>query len=228
MNKLYIIIGAYGSGKSEYSVHFARQLHAQGETVSLVDLDVVNPYFRSRDVKDEFNRQGIEVVAPEGQFRHADLPMISPRIKTVIEDRQRSVILDVGGDPAGCRALGRFVEPITERGYEMILVINTNRPFTSNPEEILIMHEVLEFASKLKISEYICNTNLMEYTTEENVREGMQTIQQAATKTNVNFDKYMVLDKYSELIPEGIMGKNREVMAYTLNKPWEIKTRAKI
>lgn len=223
MNKLYIVIGAFGSGKSEYSVHFARKLKAEGETVSLVDLDVVNPYFRSRDVKDEFSRIGIEVVAPEGQFRHADLPMISPRIKAVIEDRKRNVILDVGGDPAGCRALGRFVEPVNNRGYEMILVINTNRPFTSNTEEILIMHEVLEFASKLKITEYICNTNLMELTTLDNIKEGIDIIQKAADQANVRFETYLVLDRYSFLIPEGINGKRREVMAYTLSKPWEIK-----
>jgi tRNA uridine 5-carbamoylmethylation protein Kti12 len=223
MNSLYIIIGAYGSGKSEYSVHLARKLNSQGKTVSLVDLDVVNPYFRSRDVKDEFSRMGIEVVAPEGQFRHADLPMISPRIKAVIEDRHRNVILDVGGDPAGCRALGRFVESITNRGYEMLLVINTNRPFTSNPEEILTMHEVLEFASKLKISEYICNTNLMEYTNPENVNEGISIIQSVAQQTQVRFDKYLVLNRYSDLIPDGIGNKVREVMTYTLSKPWEIR-----
>ncbi|MDY0320082.1 MAG: hypothetical protein RBQ67_08850, partial [Candidatus Cloacimonadaceae bacterium] len=78
--KLYIVIGAYGSGKSEYSIHLARSLKAEGKEVSLADMDVVNPYFRTRDVREEFATQGIEVIAPEGQFSHADLPMISPRI----------------------------------------------------------------------------------------------------------------------------------------------------
>lgn len=222
-NELYIIIGAFGSGKSEYSVHFARQLKAKGLDVVLADLDVVNPYFRTREVRDVFAMEGIEVIAPEGQFRHADLPMISPRIRGMIENKDKTVILDVGGDPAGCRALGRFVDQINERGYHMILVINTNRPFTSTTEEIITMHEMLEFASKLKISEYVCNTNLMEYTDLKVVSAGIEIIQKAADKKQVQFERYLVLDKYQEKVPDQLSGKQREIMKYTLIKPWEIK-----
>ena len=141
---MYIIIGAYGSGKSEYGIHLTRSLKAAGNNVSLVDLDVVNPYFRSRDVRDEFAREGIEVIAPEGHFSHADLPMISPRIKGAIEDKNRLVILDVGGDPAGCRALGRFEDSINTRGYHTRLVVNTSRPFTTNTSEVLAMIDMLQ------------------------------------------------------------------------------------
>ncbi len=218
---LFIIIGAYGSGKSEYSIHFARKLKASGFNVSLADLDVVNPYFRTRDIQDQFSREGIEVIAPEGSYKHADLPMISPRIKGAIEDTGRTVILDVGGDPAGCRALGRFVEPITKRGYDMKHVVNTLRPFTSSPEEIISMHEVLEFSSKLKISEIICNTNLMEQTTAAIVEDGIKTLESAAQKLKVKFDTYLVLDRYARRVPENILNKRREVMRYSLAKPWE-------
>jgi hypothetical protein len=222
INQLYIIIGAFGSGKSEYSVHLARQLNAQGFKVSLADLDVVNPYFRTRDVKDIFLKEGIEVIAPEGQFSHADVPMISPRIKGAIEDKNKTVILDVGGDPAGCRALGRFVEPASLRGYHMIHVINTKRPFTSTPEEIIIMKEMLEFSSKLKITEFICNTNLMDFTDENIVTQGIKIIQEAADRSNIIFNKYLILDKYKDIVPDMILGKMREIMTYTLMKPWEI------
>ncbi len=221
MNRLYIVIGAFGSGKSEYSVHLARQLNQQGLQVSLADLDVVNPYFRTRDVRDVFAREGIEVIAPEGQFKHADLPMISPRIKGAVENKAKTVILDVGGDPAGCRALGRFVEPAEARGYHMIHVVNTNRPFTSTPEEIILMKEMLEFSSKLKIGELVCNTNLMEFTTAEVVTTGIRIIQEAADKLGIAFHKYLVLDKYKDLVPDNILGKTREIMTYTLIKPWE-------
>jgi len=79
MNReLYIVIGAFGSGKSEYSIHLARKLKAEGQDVVLADMDVVNPYFRSRDVREEFAAYGIDVIAPEGEYKHADLPMISP------------------------------------------------------------------------------------------------------------------------------------------------------
>ncbi len=221
MNQLYIIIGAYGSGKSEYSVHFARQLKAQGCDVVLADMDVVNPYFRTREVKDVFAQERIEVIAPEGQYIHADVPMISPRIKGAIENKDKTVILDVGGDPAGCRALGRFVDDIKTRGYHLMLVINTNRPFTSTLEEIILMLEMLEFSSKLKVSELVCNTNLMEFTTEKVVSDGIITIQQVSDSISIPFTRYLVLDAYKDVIPDNLNGKFREVMTYTLKKPWE-------
>lgn len=220
-SELYIIIGAYGSGKSEYAIHLARKLKDAGEDVVLADMDVVNPYFRSRDVREDFAKLGIDVIAPEGEFRHADLPMISPRIKGAIESYNKTVILDVGGDPAGCRTLGRFVDVICARGYRMQFVVNTLRPFTTTVAEINTMKEHLEFTSKLKITEYICNTNLMQDTNEIIVSEGISLVEEAARLSNAAFGMYLVLDEYAKSIPDGIAGKKREVMSYTLKKPWE-------
>lgn len=220
-NKLYIVIGAYGSGKSEFSIHLAQSLNHSGNQVVLADLDVVNPYFRSRDVRDDFALLGIEVIAPEGQFRHADLPMISPRIKGAIENPAKTVILDVGGDPAGCRALGRFIDPIDTRGYEMLFVVNTFRPFTTSVEEILQMQANLEFASKLKITEYVCNNNLMEYTTLEVMQTGIKMLEECGRRTGLPLHKYLVLEEYAPLVPDGLQGKQRILMAHTLKKPWE-------
>ncbi|HNX38055.1 MAG TPA: hypothetical protein PL124_07945 [Candidatus Cloacimonadota bacterium] len=221
-NELYIVIGAYGSGKSEYSIHLAQKLKSDGLDVVLVDMDVVNPYFRSREVRDEFATLGIEVVAPDGAFSHADLPMISPRIMGMIENRDKTVILDVGGDPAGCRTLGRFEERIKERGYQMQLVVNTMRPFTSSTAEILQMKDGLEFTSRLKVTELVCNTNLMEFTDQNVLEEGIAITQSVADLAGLSFSKYLVLDAYSELVGDGILGKKREVMTYTLKKPWEM------
>lgn len=218
---LYIIIGAYGSGKSEYSIHLARELKDTGKDVVLVDMDVVNPYFRTRDVRDEFAKIGIEVVAPEGAFSHADLPMISPRIMGMIQNPDKTVILDVGGDPAGCRTLGRFVDEIKIRGYRMQLVVNTKRPFTSNVEEIATMLNMLEFSSKLKVTELVCNTNLMEDTSAKIVEEGIRITQQTAELLKLDFSHYTVLDEYAERVPDGLLGKTRLVMTYMLKKPWE-------
>lgn len=218
---LYIIIGAYGSGKSEYSIHLAQELKDTGKDVVLVDMDVVNPYFRTRDVRDEFAKIGIEVVAPEGAFSHADLPMISPRIMGMIQNQEKTVILDVGGDPAGCRTLGRFVDEIKLRGYRMQLVVNTKRPFTSNVEEIATMLNMLEFSSKLKVTELVCNTNLMEDTSAKIVEEGIRITQQTAELLKLDFSHYTVLDEYAERVPDGLLGKTRLVMTYMLKKPWE-------
>lgn len=222
INQLYIVIGAYGSGKSEYSIQLARELNDKGLDVVLADMDVVNPYFRSRDVKDEFASYGIDVIAPDGEFRHADLPMISPRIKGAIENTSKTVVLDVGGDPAGCRTLGRFVDSITQRGYQMHFVVNTMRPFTASAPEIIRMRDQLEHVSHLKISHLICNTNLMELTDLRIVQEGIRILRDVANTCDMEFEKYLVLEENASLIPEGLDGLQRVVMKYTLRKPWEM------
>ncbi len=222
MNKpLYIVIGAYGSGKSEFSIHLAQSLNTDEHDVILADLDVVNPYFRSRDVREEFAEKGIDVIAPEGQFKHADLPMISPRVHGAIKNHTKTVILDVGGDPAGCRTLGRFVDSINARGYEMPFVVNTFRPFTSSVGDILQMKDKLEASSKLGITELICNNNLMEHTSREVVEQGINILEECSAETGIPFRRYLVLETYADRVPDGLSGKQRILMRYTLKKPWE-------
>ena len=220
MSDLVIVIGAYGSGKSEYAINLAKIHSKSADNVKLADLDVVNPYFRSRDVREKFAEDGIEVIAPDGEFKHADLPMLSPRIMGAIEDTDSAVILDVGGDPAGCRTLGRYVEKINQRGYQMQLVINTKRPFTSNKQEILQMIDKLEAASRLKIDELVCNTNLMEHTDSQLVKNGIKVIQEVANERGLKFEKYLVLE--NKEIPDNLLGKKRVILSYFLNKPWEM------
>lgn len=222
-HKLIIVIGAYGSGKSEYSINLAKDFNDKDHDVVLCDMDVVNPYFRSRDVREQFEEIGIQVVAPEGEFKHADLPMISPRIRGMIMKTDRTVVLDVGGDPAGARTLGRFVPEIKKRGYELHFVINTNRPFTSNVAEIKQMMEMIESLSTLKVTELICNSNLMEFTDESVVKEGINIVNELAEELKLPFHKYLVLEKFAESIPQGLGGKERVVLKYFLNKPWEEK-----
>ncbi|KQC05539.1 MAG: hypothetical protein APR54_08140 [Candidatus Cloacimonas sp. SDB] len=220
-NKLVVVIGAYGSGKSEYSINLARKIKSEQNNVVLVDLDVVNPYFRSRDLRARFRKEGIEIVAPEGEFTHADLPMLSPRIMGAVQEENSVVILDVGGDPSGCRTLARYVENIKKRGYEMHLVINTRRPFTSTKKEIEAMMMMLESTADLQITELICNTNLMQYTDIAVIEDGIDLIQQVADEKKLQFSKYLVLKEYQEKIPPDLKGKNRIVLDYFLNKPWE-------
>ena len=218
---LYVVIGAYGSGKSEYSINLARELNKKGENVVLADLDVVNPYFRSRDVREEFARIGIDVIAPEGEYSHADLPMISPKVRGAVNSYDKTVILDVGGDSSGCKTLARFRADILKRGYEMKFVVNTKRPFTKDESAIFEMMSELEGVSKLKISEIICNTNLMEFTDNETIIEGVKIIDAYSKNHGLKFDTYLVLDKYADKIEDNIEGKQKLVLKYFLDKPWE-------
>jgi len=99
--------------------------------------------------------------------------------------------------------------------------VNTFRPFTSSVEEVLRMKEQLEFASKLKITEFVCNNNLMEHTTPEVIQEGIEILEECCRLTGLPFRRYLVLDAYADIVPDGLGGKERLVMAYTLKKPWE-------
>lgn len=218
---LIIVIGAYGSGKSEYSINLAEQYNSSGNDVFLIDLDVVNPYFRSRDVRDFFAEKGISVISPEGDYNYADLPMISPKIAGAISQEDKTVILDVGGDPSGCRALARFTEGIKKRGYQMHFVVNTLRPFTGNVEDVMEMLDMLELSSKLEISEIVANINLLNETEEKQIEEGIEILEQVAGKRGVAFEKYLVIEEMKEKLREGIRGKKRSVMHYYLRKPWE-------
>jgi hypothetical protein len=214
-NSLIIVIGAYGSGKSEYAINLALQLHNEyniterSNNVCLVDLDIVNPYFRSREVKDLFEKKGIAVIAPESVYQSSDLPMISPLVKGSITNLNKTVILDVGGDPAGCRALARFADYINNRTYSMQLVINIMRPFTSNLEEIITMKNNLEYTSKLRVTELVCNTNLMDLTDETLISEGIEVIKEVANKENLHFEKYLVLNDQDNKYPDMINPKSK-------------------
>ena len=221
-NRLIIIIGAYGSGKSEYSINIAKKIrNTVAGDVCLIDLDVVNPYFRSRDVIDLLAKENIDVIAPDKKFGNADLPMISPRVKGAIKDLNRTVILDVGGDPAGSKALGRFEDDIKEREYEMIFVVNTKRPFTSNYEDIVEMKEMLENISKLKVSEIICNANLIEQTNIDLITDGIAIIKEVAEKQNLKFNNYLVMEDKNNIYPDEINGIKKINLEYFLAKPWE-------
>jgi hypothetical protein len=219
--RLIIVIGAYGSGKSEYAINLAKRIKELGSEVSLADLDVVNPYFRSRDVRDYFALEGIEVISPEGVYGHADLPMISPRIAGAIKRTDRDVILDVGGDPAGCRALGRFTDIIKEQEYEMHYVVNTMRPFTTNVKDIETMIQQLETASGLKITEIVANPNLLSETNETIVKEGLEIIEEVAEDKGLVFNTYLVIDYLEKVISGDLLGKKKVILEYYLKKPWE-------
>jgi hypothetical protein len=223
MNDLIVVIGAFGSGKSEYSINLAREYKEKqpDKNISLVDLDVVNPYFRSRFIRERFIDADIEVIAPEFKYGHADVPMISPKIKGAINDETKTVILDVGGDPVGCRALGRFTDDIVKRGYKMQFVVNTKRPFTSNIEDIIIMKEMLEGVSHLEVTELVCNTNLMQLTTLEIITEGINILKNLVEQENILFNKYLVLNDTDNKYPEEILGIKKMNMDYYLSKPWE-------
>ena len=173
--RLVIIVGNYGSGKTEVSVNLALRLAAGGKKVIIADLDIVNPYFRSREAGALMEANGIEVVIPPGEQQYADLPIVVPRIKTMLGPTDEDFsIFDVGGDDVGAKMLSSFHQALAGRPYSLLQVINSRRPFTDTVEGCVKMMRMIEEASRLKVSGLIVNSHLVDQTTVDIIVEGYE------------------------------------------------------
>lgn len=178
--RVTIFAGPFGSGKTEMAINHALASRASGRKTALVDLDIVKTMFRSREVREGLRAQGIRVIASAIESDSVDLPAISPEIFSVLEDEATKVYIDVGGDDDGATVLGRFKREIEAAGYEMLLVVNTRRPFVSSVDGIVSVARLIEEASRLKITGVIANTNLGPETRVEDILEGYPIAKEAA------------------------------------------------
>lgn len=172
MTRLNIFTGYYGSGKTEIAINYALQLAKQSPRVCVVDLDIVNPYFCSRDVRDRLEDAGIRVISANPGWANVELGVVSPEVMAIFNDKSQEVVIDVGGDDLGALALGQFNRYFQQEPYEMNLVINTNRPDTSTVEEVEDCMTRIQGASRLKVTHLIANTNLSFETTAADVLRG--------------------------------------------------------
>lgn len=178
--EIFIYTGSFGSGKTELAINHAQKANKEGKKVVIVDLDIVNPYFRSREMREKLKDDNITVMAPPGKLAMADLPLIMPETKGLIQTPQHSLILDVGGDDIGAKSLASFYPVLKDKPYRMLMVINPYRPFTKNKEEIGKMLQEIEQSSRLKVNGLISNLNLGNKTDLQTVMKGHQIIQQTA------------------------------------------------
>jgi len=165
-----VITGNYGSGKTEVAVNWALWLRQEGREVTIADLDIVNPYFRCREAQALMEEVGIRVVAPQGELHHAELPIILPEIRGIIERPTGVTLLDVGGDEDGARVLASLSRFFGD--YEMLQVVNQRRPFTDTVAGCRKIQHEIEAASKLTVTGLISNAHLMDETDEEVIVEG--------------------------------------------------------
>ncbi len=142
------------------------------ERVILIDLDIVTPYFRSRETAEVMQDRGVEVIAPSVIGQHLDTPAITPQILGAIEQPDRPVVLDVGGDQQGARALGQFSAAIRQRGYTMYFVVNPYRPFTDTLDGLTRSIAEIEASARLQVTSLVSNPNLIGETTARHVTEG--------------------------------------------------------
>lgn len=180
-SSLIVIVGGFGSGKSEVSVNLARHLsHSDGLPVAIADLDIINPYFRSREAAATLGKLGIRSLVPPGAQKYADLPIIIPEIRTAIERRQYRLVLDVGGDDLGARVLSSLADAFHTEPFELYLVHNARRPFTADVSGSLKVLAEIEDASRLRVTGLISNTHLTAETTPQVVIDGVRVAQQVA------------------------------------------------
>jgi RecA/RadA recombinase len=171
--RVILIVGNYGSGKTEVAVNLAIRLAAQ-QSVAIADLDIVNPYFRCREARAEMESFGIRVINPQGDFHSADLPIILPEIRGAVQGEAGLLIFDVGGDDVGARVLSSLADVFTDRAYSMLQVLNARRPFTDTAAGAMKIKVEIEAASRLRVTGLISNTHLLEETDAATVLDGLR------------------------------------------------------
>ena len=166
MKRMQIITGHYGSGKTEYAVNLALALAREKDNVVLADLDIVNPYFRSYEQTKILENAGVKVIVTScGGV--ADIPALNPAVMSVFQEEKWNGILDIGGDPIGARVLARFAYQIKEDAYDLLFVLNANRPETKDVETALTYMRGIESECHLKVTGIVNNTHLCGETTAE-------------------------------------------------------------
>lgn len=193
MNSLFgdkrfiVLVGNYGSGKTETALNLAMDYAGSGQRTTLVDLDIVNPYFRSGEKAADMSAAGIRMLMPTYALTTVDIPALPAEIQSVFDMPSDRVIFDVGGDDTGAAALGRYHPAFHAREDQtvMALIVNCMRPLTQSTEDIMDLAERIMNRSRMKIGIMINNTNLADRTTPEMVAAGEKTVLACAARMGI-------------------------------------------
>ncbi len=168
--RITLFAGHYGSGKTNIAVNYALHLAKEGKKVCIGDLDIVNPYFRTKDSEEELAKAGVELISPQFANSNVDLPALPAEAYRLVEDKSIYAIMDIGGDDRGAYALGRYAPSIlAENNYRMAFVANCYRPLTRTPEDALEVMREIEAACGIPFTCIVNNSNLGEETTPETI-----------------------------------------------------------
>ena len=204
-HRLTIIIGAYGSGKSEIAVNMslAQRKALPDKKLLIADLDIVNPFYRSSDCASALEAEGIRLVTPMYAGSNVDAPVLPPDMYVIFDDESYQGIFDIGGEDMGALVLGSLKKRIENTDAVIYMAVNTLRPFTSDPEQIAIMTNELSAAAGFKIDGYLNNTNLLEETTSDMLVEGEAKILEASKLTGIPLVANCVMEDV--VIPDGVL-----------------------
>ena len=214
--RITLLCGHYGSGKTNVAVNMAYDLKNQFEKVAIADLDIVNPYFRTKDSANEFKEKGIVLICSDYAGSNVDIPALPQQIYSICDQKEKRVIIDVGGDDRGALALGRIAPSILEENdYEMIFVINCFRPLTRDADSTIEVMREIEYAANMKFTAIVNNSNLGEETKADDVLKSLAYADEISKKTGLPIkctSVYNVLyedlkDKASDLFPLNLQKK---------------------
>ena len=200
--RLTLFAGHYGSGKTNIAVNYALALAKEGKAVCIADLDIVNPYFRTKDSAAVLEKAGVELISPQFANTNVDLPALPAEAYKLVTDRSTYAIMDIGGDDRGAYALGRYVPAILEENnYRMVFVANCYRPLTRTPEEALEVMAEIEAACGLKFTDIINNSNLGSETTTETVEASASYIEKLSQLADLPVFATSAMESVAEQLP---------------------------
>lgn len=194
---IVIIVGNYGSGKTEISINLAANRKLAGIDVSIADLDLVNPYFRTREARKQLSELGIRVILPPDQYLQADLPILTPAVAGLIRKPSSLTILDVGGDKVGATVLAALADAFKGKESRMLQVINPYRPFTDTVKGCLKIKDEIEKASRMKVSGIIGNANLIDETTAGEIYEGYDFVSMVSRESGLSLEFIVIPSWFS-------------------------------
>lgn len=205
--RIRIIIGHYGSGKSEFSINYAVKLAEMGRKVALADIDIVNMYFKSREKTREMEKLGIKVIASHINTPAVEVPSISAEVYGPLQDKSYDFVIDVGGDQVGARALGRYVDYFKEGEYDMFFVLNANRPETQTAQKAYEYMVKIQDVSRARITGIVNNTHLLKATGVEDVLRGQKLALEVQEKTGIPIRYISVMEELVPQLPKDLEGE---------------------
>ena len=215
MKRITLILGHYGSGKTNIAVNLALSYRKEREHVAIADLDIVNPYFRTKDSLDLLNENGIRLIVSDYANTNIDIPALPQDMYAVTDDKSLTCILDIGGDDRGALVLGRLrPEILKENDYEMFLVINKYRPLTADAPATLEVMQEIEAAANMRFTGIINNSNLGRETTAESVLASLPYAEEVSKLTSLP----IVMTTVKEEIAPELMGKVENLFPLALQK----------
>lgn len=177
--RLTLFAGHYGSGKTNIAVNYALHLAKEGKQVCIADLDIVNPYFRTADSRQELESAGVELISPQFANSNVDLPALPAQAYKLVQDKRCYGIMDIGGDDRGAYALGRYIPFMKqENDYRMVYVANCYRPLTRTAAEALEVMQEIEAACGLAFTDIVNNSNLATETDIQTVLDSQDFIRE--------------------------------------------------